>query len=50
MSDSAPIPALAAAAAKHRRPLVLLAWLWVGTPFAYGLYELFLKAVILFNG
>jgi hypothetical protein len=35
---------------KDRRPLVLLAWLWVGAPFAYGLYELFQKAAKLFNG
>ncbi|WP_414637566.1 MFS transporter small subunit [Amycolatopsis sp.] len=27
-----------------------LAWLWVGVPFAWGLYELILKVVQLFGG
>ncbi|WP_431905856.1 MFS transporter small subunit [Amycolatopsis thermoflava] len=27
-----------------------LAWLWVGVPFLYGLYELILKVVKLFGG
>lgn len=27
----------------------VLAWLWVGVPFAYGLYELFLKIPALFG-
>ncbi|MBQ0985369.1 hypothetical protein KBZ10_12740 [Streptomyces sp. F63] len=33
-----------------RRPLMVLAWLWVGTPFAYGVYELLLKMRQLFTG
>ncbi|MFI1226730.1 MULTISPECIES: hypothetical protein [unclassified Streptomyces] len=32
-----------------RRPLIVFAWLWVGTPLAYGLYELFRKATQLFT-
>jgi hypothetical protein len=39
-----------AAPAKDRRPLILLAWLWVAAPLAYGLYELFQKVAKLFNG
>jgi MFS family permease len=35
---------------KDRRPLIAFAWLWVSAPFAYGLYELFLKAAKLFSG
>jgi hypothetical protein len=34
----------------NRRALVALTWLWVGLPFAYGLYELGQKAAKLFNG
>ncbi|WP_424923665.1 MFS transporter small subunit [Amycolatopsis acidicola] len=30
--------------------LMTLAWLWVGLPFAYGLYELIQKMVQLFGG
>ncbi|OEV10428.1 MFS transporter small subunit [Streptomyces nanshensis] len=30
--------------------LFALAWLWVGVPMAYGLYELLLKVVQLFTG
>ncbi|MER6673237.1 hypothetical protein [Streptomyces sp. NPDC000983] len=33
-----------------RRGLIALAWLWVGTPLAYGLYELVRKATKLFTG
>ncbi|WP_269066319.1 MFS transporter small subunit [Streptomyces spinoverrucosus] len=33
-----------------RRPLIVFAWLWVGTPLAYGLYELVQKATQLFTG
>jgi hypothetical protein len=33
-----------------RRPLAVLAWIWVGVPFAYGLYELVQKASKLFSG
>jgi hypothetical protein len=34
----------------RRVPLTVLAWLWVGAPLAYGLYELVLKARQLFTG
>ncbi|PRX61887.1 hypothetical protein B0I32_114256 [Nonomuraea fuscirosea] len=30
--------------------LKVVAWLWVGLPFAYGVYELFLKLTQLFAG
>ncbi|GGT06487.1 MFS transporter small subunit [Streptomyces chromofuscus] len=33
-----------------RRPLIVLAWVWVGAPLAYGLYELVRKATQLFTG
>ncbi|QEU69061.1 hypothetical protein CP966_30125 [Streptomyces galilaeus] len=33
-----------------RRPLIAFAWLWVGAPLAYGLYELVRKATQLFTG
>ncbi|MGV9350668.1 MFS transporter small subunit [Streptomyces spiralis] len=33
-----------------RRPLVAFAWLWVGAPLAYGLYELVQKVTQLFTG
>jgi hypothetical protein len=33
-----------------RRPLIAFAWLWVGAPLCYGLYELVLKARQLFTG
>ncbi|MFF7750856.1 hypothetical protein ACFZCP_16680 [Streptomyces sp. NPDC007971] len=33
-----------------RRLLIALAWLWVGAPFAYGVYELVREATQLFNG
>ncbi|GLY67175.1 hypothetical protein Atai01_37940 [Amycolatopsis taiwanensis] len=34
-----------------RRPwLMALAWLWVGIPFAYGVYQLILKVIQLFGG
>lgn len=33
-----------------RGPLMALAWLWVGLPFAYGVYELILKLRQLFTG
>lgn len=32
-----------------RRPLIAFAWLWVGLPLAYGLYELVQKATQLFT-
>jgi hypothetical protein len=34
----------------RRVPLTVFAWLWVGAPLAYGLYELILKARQLFTG
>ncbi|WP_436840274.1 MFS transporter small subunit [Streptomyces flavofungini] len=34
----------------RRRPLIVGAWLWVGLPLAYGLYELVHKAKQLFTG
>ncbi|MEU6081119.1 hypothetical protein [Streptomyces sp. NPDC047108] len=33
-----------------RRPLMVITWLWVGGPFAYGVYELVLKLRQLFTG
>ncbi|MDQ8706327.1 hypothetical protein RCO28_28220 [Streptomyces sp. LHD-70] len=33
-----------------RRALTAFAWLWVGLPLAYGLYELVQKATQLFTG
>jgi hypothetical protein len=33
-----------------RRALIVLAWVWVGAPLGYGLYELVLKAKQLFTG
>ncbi|MFI6488465.1 hypothetical protein [Streptomyces sp. NPDC050564] len=33
-----------------RRGLIAFAWLWVGVPLCYGLYELVLKAKQLFTG
>ncbi|MES5819008.1 hypothetical protein [Streptomyces sp. RG80] len=32
-----------------RRPLIAFAWLWVGIPLTYGLYELVQKATQLFT-
>ncbi|MEV6949443.1 hypothetical protein AB0N07_47580 [Streptomyces sp. NPDC051172] len=33
-----------------RRPLIAFAWLWVGAPLVYGVYELVQKATKLFTG
>ncbi|MGI5379430.1 MFS transporter small subunit [Streptomyces sp. CA-251387] len=33
-----------------RRGLIAFAWVWVGVPLAYGLYELVRKATQLFTG
>ncbi|MEU3336544.1 hypothetical protein [Streptomyces sp. NPDC006668] len=33
-----------------RRPLIAFAWLWVGAPLVYGVYELVEKATKLFTG
>lgn len=32
------------------RPVLVFAWLWVGLPFAYGLFELVRKVTQLFTG
>jgi len=40
----------AVAAGNSRVPLSVLAWLWVGLPMTYGLYELAHKAAQLFTG
>ena len=29
---------------------MVIAWLWVGLPFAYGLYQLIIKVTQLFQG
>jgi hypothetical protein len=34
---------------QRRTGLLTLAWLWVGLPFAYGLYELIHNVVKIFN-
>jgi hypothetical protein len=34
----------------NRIPLMVVAWAWVGIPFAYGVYELILKVTQLFKG
>lgn len=34
----------------NRSALMVVAWLWVGLPFAYGLYQLIVKVVQLFQG
>lgn len=31
-------------------PIAWLAWVWVGVPFAYGLYSLVVKIPALFGG
>ncbi|MFJ2171903.1 hypothetical protein ACIOHE_03160 [Streptomyces sp. NPDC087851] len=41
-SDTTPEP--------RRTGLIVFAWLWVGIPLAYGVYELVLKAAQLFTG
>ncbi|MFI6010848.1 hypothetical protein ACIBAG_18860 [Streptomyces sp. NPDC051243] len=33
-----------------RRGLIAFAWVWVGVPLAYGVYELVQKATQLFTG
>ncbi|GAQ64757.1 MFS transporter small subunit [Streptomyces scabiei] len=42
-SDASPNP-------PDRRALIAFAWVWVGVPLAYGLYELVRKATQLFTG
>ncbi|WP_165975096.1 MFS transporter small subunit [Nonomuraea deserti] len=36
--------------ANRRTGLMVLAWAWVGVPFAYGVYQLLLKLAQLFSG
>jgi hypothetical protein len=43
-TDAEPIPAA------RRNLLMVIAWLWVGLPFLYGVVELIQKAVQLFGG
>jgi hypothetical protein len=33
----------------NRSALLVIAWLWVGLPFAYGLWQLIVKVVQLFQ-
>lgn len=33
----------------NRTGLIVVSWLWVGAPFAYGVYQLFLKVAVLFK-
>ncbi|MFI2614653.1 hypothetical protein [Streptomyces sp. NPDC018587] len=35
---------------RDRRSLTVFAWLWVGVPLGYGLYELVHKVTQLFRG
>ncbi len=41
MSERTPVPS--------RTTLLVIAWLWVALPFAYGVYELIRKVAQLFN-
>ncbi|CAM4034490.1 hypothetical protein KIPE111705_37370 [Kibdelosporangium persicum] len=34
----------------NRTPLIVFAWLWVGIPLLYGLYQLISKVTQLFTG
>jgi len=34
----------------NRVGLLTVAWLWVGLPFAYGVYELIVNVVKIFQG
>jgi hypothetical protein len=34
----------------RRIPLIVVAWLWVGLPLIYGVYELVRKVTQLFGG
>ncbi|WP_456115203.1 MFS transporter small subunit [Streptomyces endophyticus] len=49
-STTPPPPPETARSAPERRGLIALAWLWVGLPLAYGVYELVQKATQLFTG
>ncbi|MFI0964945.1 hypothetical protein ACH4S8_26645 [Streptomyces sp. NPDC021080] len=50
--DSSPSPPDADGVPRppDRRALAVLAWLWVGAPLCYGVYELVQKATQLFSG
>lgn len=50
MTAPNPTPPAVASAGSDRTPLKVVAWLWVGAPFAYGVYELALKLKQLFTG
>jgi hypothetical protein len=50
MTAPTPAPTAATSTGRGRAPLMVVAWLWVGAPFAYGLYELGLKLKQLFTG
>ncbi|MFE0632696.1 hypothetical protein ACFW3D_37800 [Streptomyces sp. NPDC058864] len=50
MTAPTPAPPAEAPAGSGRLPLMVVAWLWVGAPFAYGVYELGLKLKQLFTG
>ncbi|MFI9503402.1 hypothetical protein [Nocardia sp. NPDC052566] len=39
----------AGAAPSRRIPLLIFAWLWVATPFAYGVYRLIVNLLKLFQ-
>lgn len=47
MTSSSATPA--GPAEPRRTGLITFAWLWVGIPLAYGVYELVLKAAQLFT-
>lgn len=49
MSSSSP-PDTAGDSPPDRRALIAFAWLWVGAPLVYGVYELVQKATQLFTG
>jgi hypothetical protein len=34
----------------NRTTLMVIAWAWVGIPFAYGVYQLILNVVKIFKG
>ncbi|MEV5409456.1 hypothetical protein AB0K60_11555 [Thermopolyspora sp. NPDC052614] len=40
----------ATATGTRHTPLKILAWVWVGVPFAYGVFELVQKLTQLFSG
>ncbi|MEU4171700.1 hypothetical protein AB0F46_33070 [Streptomyces sp. NPDC026665] len=50
--DSSPSPPddTAVPGPPDRRALTAFAWLWVGAPLCYGVYELVQKATQLFSG